>query len=211
MSHATVMVIKRKGCRKSLAELMEPYDENLGIESEELDEEGNVISAGNPDAKWDWYSVGGRWSNMLILKGSGGKGSADVALAGEIDWDEMYKLPKDKIELHTQFWNCHVEGQPVPANASEALKEKLKWTYYKPKYYKDRYHNLANYLAEIAMFSTFAVLDSDKGWIESGELGWFGVDSGTDEDHEKWNKNFRSRFVDTLDPEDEIIIVDYHI
>ena len=54
MSHATVMVIKRKGCKKSLGDLMEPYDENLGIESEELDEEGNVIGGyGNPDAKWD--------------------------------------------------------------------------------------------------------------------------------------------------------------
>lgn len=107
MSHATVMVIKRKGCKKSLPDLMEPYDENLETESEGYDEEGNAISAGNPDAKWDWYSVGGRWSNMLILKGSS-EGSANIALAGEIDWDAMYRLPKDKIELHTQFWNCHV-------------------------------------------------------------------------------------------------------
>lgn len=57
----------------------------------------------NPDSKWDWYSVGGRWSGLLKLKpeakGSTGQsgvfdnepipGGADIAFAGDVDWEAM--------------------------------------------------------------------------------------------------------------------------
>lgn len=38
----------------------------------QLDAEGNVakvIKRTNPNKKWDWYQVGGRWSGQLLLKG----------------------------------------------------------------------------------------------------------------------------------------------
>lgn len=34
----------------------------------QTDEEGNIYSTYNPDAKWDWYEVGGRWSDLLSHK-----------------------------------------------------------------------------------------------------------------------------------------------
>jgi hypothetical protein len=58
----------------------------------------------NPNAKWDWYELGGRWSGMLKLKqgepglkgGQYSRGNinevidyADSALKGSIDWDGM--------------------------------------------------------------------------------------------------------------------------
>ena len=39
----------------------------------------------NPNAKWDWYSEGGRWSGYLTNK-EGGK--TDVELLTEVDWDK---------------------------------------------------------------------------------------------------------------------------
>jgi len=59
----------------------------------------------NPNAKWDWYQIGGRWTGKLILKeiGMGRNGSpglmtavnddpnrADVALAGDVDWQAIH-------------------------------------------------------------------------------------------------------------------------
>ena len=32
------------------------------------DENDNLISHYNPDSRWDWYSIGGRWSGFLPLK-----------------------------------------------------------------------------------------------------------------------------------------------
>jgi len=60
----------------------------------------------NPNAKWDWYSIGGRWSGFFILKdGSKGKlgmpgiygrdeenealNRADQAKKGDIDWEAI--------------------------------------------------------------------------------------------------------------------------
>lgn len=275
MSHATVMVINRKGSGSDVDELLAPYDENLevdpyiyktkkelieevradavafmerpekdrnewgtkkyskiykkikdgtvtdeelysvgieGYDSDELDEDGNVISHYNPNSKWDWYEIGGRWSGLLILKGKGRKKeTADRALAGEIDWDAMYSMPAADKKKHTDFWKYYVEGKPLPEDASEDLKERLKWTFYKPEYYKKRYHSLKNYLFELSQFETFAVLDSKEGWMEPGTMGWFGCSSASEEGEELWTKEFRTKFIDTLDPEDEIIIVDYHI
>lgn len=41
----------------------------------------------NPNAKWDWWVAGGRWSGQLLLK-SGGEG-VDVARVGDIDLNAM--------------------------------------------------------------------------------------------------------------------------
>lgn len=71
-----------------------------------LDENGDVdkvIRRTNPDKKWDWYMIGGRWTGMLKLKpgasGNTGRpglmteappaGYADQARRGDIDWQGM--------------------------------------------------------------------------------------------------------------------------
>lgn len=103
-----------------LKETLEYYGyENSVVESEEdIDIYGEhkfgyaVIKDGviekvakrtNPNAKWDWYSVGGRWTGFLKLKrgfkgitGKSGvfgnvapKGYADQTTKGAVDWEGM--------------------------------------------------------------------------------------------------------------------------
>jgi hypothetical protein len=62
-----------------------------------------AVNRTNPDRKWDWYQVGGRWTGMLKLKAgaNGIKGSpglmtapaeagrADMALKRDVDWEGM--------------------------------------------------------------------------------------------------------------------------
>ena len=38
------------------------------FEDNMIDEEGNLYSTYNPNSKWDWYVVGGRWRGKLINK-----------------------------------------------------------------------------------------------------------------------------------------------
>src|SRR5206468_2164876 len=52
----------------------------------EIDEEGNLYYTSNPNAKWDWYSLGGRWQGLFSLKADGSK--VDQANKGEIDFDK---------------------------------------------------------------------------------------------------------------------------
>lgn len=63
-----------------------------------IDEEGNLLSTYNPDSKWDWYSIGGRWNGFLVLKERDEEGDiieTNEALVGEVDWDYMleHKFP----------------------------------------------------------------------------------------------------------------------
>lgn len=71
-----------------------------------VDENGNVtkvVKRTNPNAKWDWYCTGGRWTGFFKLK-EGRKGSlgrpgmmteapktgwADVVLKGDVDFEGM--------------------------------------------------------------------------------------------------------------------------
>lgn len=32
---------------------------------DDMDMDGNAITTSNPDAKWDWYTIGGRWDNDI--------------------------------------------------------------------------------------------------------------------------------------------------
>lgn len=44
------------------------------------------IDRTNPNAKWDWYQIGGRWKASLLLKDGT---RADEATKGEVDWKAM--------------------------------------------------------------------------------------------------------------------------
>ena len=43
-------------------EMKERFDEDM------IDEEGNLYTSYNPYSKWDWYTEGGRWKNVLCGK-----------------------------------------------------------------------------------------------------------------------------------------------
>jgi hypothetical protein len=102
---------------------MARYDENLAVEPHidacgwcdgdakyqpcsTCNDTGKESTTRNPDGKWDYFRVGGRWRGLLyLLPGHGGDlapqsyewtyhegdvdwtGRADTALAGDVDWD----------------------------------------------------------------------------------------------------------------------------
>lgn len=76
----------------------------------EIDNDGNYYYEHNPNAKWDWYQVGGRWTGFLkltdkakdapVISGHFNMDKTEVqqliknrrtdrACVGEIDWDAM--------------------------------------------------------------------------------------------------------------------------
>lgn len=70
---------------------------------ERMDKNGNILSTYNPNAQWDWYSIGGRWDGFLPLKKKGSKGEViycNESTVGEVDWDRFFK------ERHAPY--CYV-------------------------------------------------------------------------------------------------------
>ena len=55
------------------------YDDDM------VDEEGNLYSTYNPNSKWDWYEVGGRWHGGLVTKEGN---TTNKGYVSEIDWEK---------------------------------------------------------------------------------------------------------------------------
>ena len=86
-----------------------------------IDDAGNLVEAvdrTNPNAKWDWYVLGGRWTGYFQLKdeasGEVGRpglmtepaeaGYADSARKGDIDFDAMRAAAREKAaERYDEF------------------------------------------------------------------------------------------------------------
>ena len=90
----------------------EVYEDQIKYyDDDALDEDGNAWSTCNSTPKWDWYSIGGRWTGMLKLKeGASGHigtpgimtspakaGWVDSAKKGDVDFEGMVQAEIDRI------------------------------------------------------------------------------------------------------------------
>lgn len=53
-----------------------------------VDEDGNLLSTYNPNAKWDWYEVGGRWDGGIAMNLKNKK-SGNECKVSQIDMDKI--------------------------------------------------------------------------------------------------------------------------
>lgn len=185
------------------------YDES------EFDEDGNLLSYSNPEAKWDWWVVGGRWSGQLKIK----KGrrsmyedctEVDSAEVGDIDWEAMFSLSPEDRQKAVAFWKYYVLEEPFPGTEEEK-KEIVGFGWYKKEYYLDKYKTLDGYIEALSNWGTRAVVDDDGQWHEVGEMGWWGMSSESPDESADWEKKFYERFIKPLNKHDVITVIDCHI
>ena len=70
----------------------------------EIDEDENLLSTYNPESKWDWYSVGGRWDGFLHYKDTEpGFAETNEAYIHELDMDYLLE--------HTPFCFVTEDGE----------------------------------------------------------------------------------------------------
>nr|DAP55108.1 MAG TPA: hypothetical protein [Caudoviricetes sp.] len=197
-------------------------------EDESYDKNGNHLTTYNPNSKWDWYEIGGRWNKILLVKeevkdieeGTPSWGNLDSinkkapegfkwvtgAKIKDIEFEKAIEF-NNTYNKSIRFWELYVEGQE-PQNEEE--KEMIKWEIYKKEYYIERYETKENYAKINSIFTTWALLD-EKGWHEKGEMGWFAMANDT-KDSELL---FIEKFTETIQkPENQdkyLVIVDCHI
>lgn len=185
-----------------------------GYEDSEIDDQGNAISTYNPNSKWDWWVVGGRWSGELILKEEArekydGQTTVDEAQVKDIDWGKMNSITPEEEERLRKFWKYYVKEEFT--GTREELKEEIGFVFYSREYYLNRYKTEDNYIDQVKKWTTRAVLNDKGQWAEVGSMGWFGCSDETDDSANEWTNKFKERFIDPLDPDDVITIIDCHI
>lgn len=175
----------------------------------------------NPNKKWDWYQIGGRYSGLLELKSDATSGTygarswtneydiipknkADSAKVKDID----FSINKEKYNENLRFWELIVEGQQPKDSSEEKI---IQRSFYKPEYYSNRYENKEQFAQLSSEFGTYAVITPDGKWHSKGEMGWWGASSETDDEAKKWNKSFKEMFIENADPEWTLTVVDCHI
>lgn len=194
MSHFSVAVFHKVD--ESIDELLAPYDENLEVEPY-LNGDG-IYTTYNPNSKWDWFEIGGRFSKMLINKNT--REHVDFGRVKDI----VFPFDGEEYERRLKFWDANIDNAFEP-------EEKQKYpTFFKPEYYKEYYTNREDYARRTASFTTYAVI-FDGQWYQKGNMGWWGISDDTPEDARNWDDNYKSRFIDSADPDWYVTIVDCHI
>ncbi|MDD3513036.1 MAG: hypothetical protein PHV21_03395 [Synergistaceae bacterium] len=228
MSHFNVAVFSRNP--SEIDNLLAPFNECVDADSpfSEFveDEEGELNEAvgkngywTNPNARFDWYELGGRWRGYLKLKpGCAGEyGSpnpfdknpgldpthCDQALVNDCD----FKLNEAARQHALRFWEVAVEKLPLRENEKPSDFE----SFYNERYYLERYGTKEAYADWAASFQTYAFLTADGEFISTGRMGWFGFDDARAEAVEAYRKRFAAYLAEAQDQGLFISVYDFHI
>jgi len=106
----------------------------------------------NPDSKWDWYSLGGRWDGYFTLK-NGVK--TNSALKKDIDFE---KTKDDAFTEALAYYKKNKDREKIQCSDQEFA---TKW-------------------ANTACVP-YSILNNGE-WIEKGDMGWWGISSNEKED-----------------------------
>jgi hypothetical protein len=189
----------------------------------------------NPDSKWDWYEIGGRWSGFFKPKTSDSKSDyVDSILKGDLDITSMRDISGNEAGKlwdsvndaighlpQSETWKSVIDRlkdrdiarefyHDQPRNKAVASHKKLRgifgWGTSVEDFDVSREEYVTN--ARNNALSTFAVL-KDGEWIEKGDMGWFGI--VTDEmDQNEWDLKF-NQMLDELPDDTLLTLIDCHI
>jgi hypothetical protein len=157
-------------------------------------ENGDELSTYNPQSKWDWWVIGGRWSrenNVLQIK--------DFVL---------YNTPTDKqVEHYKKCWG-YLNGEIEVEDPFKEFGYELGM--FKKEYLKEKYGSLDNLIKSKMSNLPYAFVD-ENGWYEQGKMGMFGMDDATKESIDGYTKFAENYFRDVKNQDKYIVFVDCHI
>ena len=174
---------------------------------ENFNELGDVMSTYNPNSKWDWYVIGGRFDDLLKLKPEAvDPNYEDYTRTSSAPLKDLdFSIDKEEYEEYLRWWDIVVNKAPLREG------EETPFTIYTDEYYIERYGNRETYAKYCATFSTYAVVTPDGKWHAPGEMGWFACSSESGDEYRDWLENYFERFINHANQETILTIVDCHI
>lgn len=178
-------------------------EDSSDVESYHADEEGLwQWSSYNPNSRWDWWVIGGRWTGYFAAKSGftgqpglmtdrANPGYYDCVRKGDID---MARMVAREIERATEYHE-HVQA--------ELAAGRTPWG--------DTTKTLEQRVAEAAdnAIRPYAVL-AEGVWREPGRMGWFGMSDATDDSSDEYGTWF-AQFWSMIPDEAWLVVVDVHI
>lgn len=196
-----------------------------------------LIRRTNPNARWDWYRIGGRWSGMLKHKDGqdidqARKRDIDFALMRDIDaaeagrtWDAIHGITRGRTiepwaQVQAKFCDPENSGDIEKARDfyhAQSVVIDLKTASHENKIpFLMDYEKWVNRSREICVTEaaetagiTHAVITKDGVWHERGEMGWF-AHVRDEKAASEWESEFGT-MIDELSDDDLLTVVDCHI
>lgn len=162
---------------KTDEELYEAYKD----EDDEYDENGNHLTTYNPNSKWDWYSIGGRWNKMLLVNKDIGycvEDMQDIGLFGCFNSKEEDNAPEGFKWVNS-------------ARIGDIEFKKMEQMTAGP-------------------FITWALVDENM-WIEQGKMGWWALNDATESSESAFKRHLKVYLEDPDNQNKYLTVVDCHI
>lgn len=186
-----------------------------------------VVTRTNPNAKWDYYQIGGRWKDFFPTRNLE---AADQALKRDIDIEraarEESKKATDRFDLWEQTFLEH--GRPESFEAVHSQVEDVEEA--RERYsqqaaiqaYRNHRHRAWGCPVQVFGFDRETYVQDqakralvpyafvkDGQWHGRGDMGWFGV-SSNNTDQNLWAEQYLKMF-ESLPGDTILTMVDCHI
>lgn len=216
MSHFSVMVIG-----ENWKEQLDKFQE-LDL-SNSFDNNHNAYGYYvNPNTKWDWYVLGGRWSGFLKLKNNSNgvlgqpgifnnkqkAGYVDQARKGDVDFEGIKEDKGRAAAKAYDSFHSIVNGRVVPKITLNSKEEYYNNSVIKDLHKSYYYFDLESFLVPR---DEYIQKQKDKAILTYAiiyEGKWYEKDEKYNDD--KWNQEF-NKLVDSLPDDILLTIVDCHI
>ncbi|MFA5349356.1 MAG: hypothetical protein WC309_03245 [Candidatus Paceibacterota bacterium] len=180
----------------------------------------------NPNAKWDWYTLGGRWAGFFLLK-DGTK--TDQAYMRDIDWEEMrdeknrksdntFKEIMNKVRELSRFESKSdeeivsflKEAKEIKETRAREIFEEKEKNLFDSLYWEYNYHFGDSMEENRKRYSlaTFAVLKEGE-WFEKGKMGWWACVSD-EKEVDVWKKEWND-LISNIPGDTLLSLYDCHI
>ena len=185
----------------------------------------------NPNAKWDWWVIGGRFPGGLLVKSDledcipsckeeqtdapVGFKYVDAARKKDICWDLMKKLATESVErsykLCVEAWEAQKLENfgPFARITEEGIVGWSSMIYVKGETLDEYKARKGVTDADQYQVGAYAFVDRNGDWNASGDMGWFGI-SSNDKPERTWNDELQTLMNEVQD-DDYLVAVDCHI
>lgn len=164
---------------------------------------GIYRSTYNPDSKWDWYQIGGRWTGLLDNEFSPKDDPANLTECRSCNGTGKIST-RNITELKTLKVKTKVEHKERDCQRCDGTGKSLVW----PTGYVKFDGDVKPVIDFPENTSPFAIVLPDGTWIEKGEMGWFGMASNEKSDDD-WDATVRTIWQEYSDCIG--VVVDCHI
>lgn len=193
-----------------------------------------AIDRTNPNKKWDWYEVGGRWHGFFNGVNQGNKAVFNFEAIRQ-------KHLKNKMDLYSKFHQARSRASVTKSDiesARDTLSGNWKENKVAQKLYTDpidlaidskafeligfhlwssddaqRLHLSENEYRALHEYDApiHSIIDLDGKWIEKGDMGWWGMCDNENQDTFNGEHGAFWEFINSLPDDIMLYIIDCHI